>query len=130
MSEELTTQEQAQLLEYVEKNMGFPQQEEKLGLHAFINKVKDALDNTKVAFMKEEEITAVRNIIRARAYCNVMELDKINDYFLALLQSVAAPTLSRDGFLIQASITQKKESSLQTAERKVNKGWSFGKKNE
>lgn len=112
-NEELTPEEQQELAKWLEQ-IGYPKQEEKHGVFQFFNKVFVADDTTKASNLKEEEVTAIRNLRDAALYCETMGLDEIKTYFLGKGENIAAPSLGRDMAFIKAVITQKRELATKT----------------
>lgn len=108
--------------------IGYPKPRKKDTVIEFLNKVFKTKDSTKVSFMSDEEIDALRILQDAALYADMMGFNLIKEYLMKKSEIVAAPTLGRAGNLVNAAITTKKEfkAGLKT---KPNKGW-FKKKKE
>jgi hypothetical protein len=129
MEGELTPEEEEMLArDYTEDYRGlgveYPTEKEKHGVFQFLNKVFKTKDSTKVGFMNEEELIAFRIFKNASLYSEKMGLATVKDFLDRKAELVVAPTLSRGGNLVLASITTKKEfqARLKTPQ-KQNKGW-------
>jgi len=133
MEEELTPEEAQELQEM----LGYPRQEEKQNIYAYFKKVLSVEDNSKTAFLTDEELGLVKIPVRTNQeialYCEVMGMGSVNEkkgfagYFIKEAQITLATSLSREGFLDKLAVTQKKESEIKTRKRTVNRGW-FKKK--
>lgn len=107
-------------------------QEEK-GIDNFFLEVVRTGDTTKVGNLTENELglpqLPVRTLKELEADCNLIpSMSSFATSFKNTAETILATSLSKDGFLIKARITQKKEF-LNKPRKKVRKGL-FGKKEE
>jgi hypothetical protein len=130
--EELSPVEQEQLKELV-KEYGSPNPEEKHNQHVFLSKVANSDDTTKTGFLKDEELGFTRFSLRSY---KEMELASRNlqlnvtwaDYFQKKGEILTATSLSRNGFLTNLAVIQRKQiEDMNAPIQKENKGW-FQKK--
>jgi len=137
MTEELNLNEdEKKVLEEYISNQGFGAQlpEEKYNVHTFLHKVATSDDTTKTSNVTEDELGMAKHPVRSYLSFALLS-DKIirNDYFKEYFESeseiVTSSSLGKNGFLIKAAITQKKELADTTKPKKVNRGW-FGQKKE
>lgn len=129
MDEELTPTEQEQLKELM-KDYGSPNPEEKHNQHVFLSKVAEAIDNTKTGFLKDEELGFTRFSLRSYKEMELAakQLQLNNtwaDYFQAKGQILTATSLSRNGFLTNLAVIQRKqiEDMNLSNSAKPNSGW-------
>ncbi|MGA2130640.1 MAG: hypothetical protein ABSG05_03465 [Candidatus Pacearchaeota archaeon] len=108
---------------------------EKIGnIHEFLTKVIQEGDTTKLGYLTKEEVgyphLTLRSYKKLAHMSKEFELPEFTDYFDNLAHNVvASPSLSKEGFLLLLSITEKKKSELKIpGQKKENKGW-FGSKN-
>src|SRR3990167_2458207 len=80
VTEELTTEEIAELQKYI--GAGAPTPDEKHNVHTFLNKVLNTPDTTRVGYLKEEELGMPKNPVRTYKKLSLIS-DKImdNPYF-------------------------------------------------
>ena len=113
-----------------------PSQEEKQNVHTFLFNVVTAKDTTKIGNLRDDKEynelgfpnwTVRGSLDMARISGMVMDNEFFEGYFKQAAEDALATSLSRNGFLIKAAVTQVKSVSDSTKRRKVNKGW-FGKK--
>jgi hypothetical protein len=111
--------------DYTDTFSTYPKPRAKNTIVEFLNKVFRTRDSTKVSFMEEEEIRANRAAKLGALWSSIMygENSKLKEYFLGKSEIIAAPTLSRQGFLVNAAITTKKEFQAKLKSQKKNKGW-------
>jgi hypothetical protein len=126
MSEEnLYTEEQAK--EYADEMVRqFAQ--EKANTHTFFTRVIQEKDTTKTGNISPEELgnpqLTLRGTKELELFCrDVYKDDSWGDYFEKLAEIQTSTSLSKDGFLLRLSVTQKKELADVTPKRKPNKGW-------
>lgn len=110
--------------------------EGKSTVHSFLKDIVHSIDTTKTGYLKDEELGMPKLPVRTLKELSVFSKDvadfpEIGDYFDKISEKITSTSLSRDGILIKASITQKKEMADMTpsTEKKKNKGW-FKKKGE
>lgn len=110
-------------------------QEEKHNAHTFLNAVATAEDTTKVGFLKEEEVgipkLSARTLKGLALYCkDIGGEDEWAEFFNKSAEILTSTSLSKDGFLDNLAIVQRREiSNLTPKPRKINKGW-FGRRKE
>jgi len=127
--EEPLTAEEAELLRN-QLGYGYPEPEEKQNIFNFFKKVINMIDNSKTGNLTDDEIgwarIPVRTNLELSNYCKVMGMKGFSDVFKAEAQIVAGTSLSREGFLDNLAVTQKREAQTslkKTGMQKVNKGW-------
>ncbi|UCD20532.1 MAG: hypothetical protein JSW08_02005 [archaeon] len=103
MAEDYTDEE---ILEALQK--GYPSPTEKTGIYQFFNKIIKSEDTTKVAYLDEEELRVIRTLQDASLYAKGWKLDLVNDFLKKKAEILLATSDSKNGFLIQSAITQKK----------------------
>ena len=128
------TPEEAGIMEQ-QLGYGYPEPEEKQNIFNFFKRVVSQSDNTKTANLEDEEIGQVNIPMRTNLdlanYCEFMGMPGFAEVFKKDAQVVAAPSLSRQGALIQLAVTQKREAETRIRKQapKENKGW-FKPKNQ
>lgn len=108
---------------------------EKIGnIHEFLTKVIQEKDTTKLGYLKQEELGNPLLTLRTYKALSIMakqfDLPEFSQYFEDMATDViTSPSLSKDGFLLLLSITEKKQlaARLPSGQRKENRGW-FGSK--
>jgi len=101
--------------------------------HAFLTKVIENDDTTKTGNVSEEELgnpqLSIRGLKELELFSKVVEKNKLwEDFFHDLAEINLATSLSKDGFLMKLSVTNKKELADVTEKpKRKNKGW-FRKK--
>jgi len=132
MPEELTEQEKIEFQNYL--GMNYPQQEEKVGIFHFFNKILGLSDTSKAGNLDIEELNAVRSLQRAKLYNEAMNDPKmtVDSYLQKRAEIVLSTSLSKDMGLIKAAITTKKETkaSIKTGEGKKSSWLNKNKKEE
>ena len=113
--EEEITPEEVEALKSL--GLGYPQEEEKLGLFNFFNKILKSLDTSKTGNVDDTELMSIRNNQKLAAYADVFNLKKVSEYIKQLAEIDLATSLSKKGFLIEKAVTIKKEMTA-----KVGKG--------
>lgn len=126
MEDDELTPEELAAYEEMGMGLGYPKLKEKEGLFNFFNKILVKDDTIKVANIDEDELFAVRNLRDGNVVSKMNGYEIFEDYFKNKGEVILASSDSKDGFLIKAAITTKKELESKT-KRKVNKGW-FKKK--
>ncbi len=126
MTEETySPEEQAQIMAAAEdiKN-SYPTPEDKLSIFKLFNKIFETDDTTKVANLKKDELQVVRNIQSAALTLEeAYEYEPVANYFRKKAEIVLATSLSRDGALLNALITQKRQLSTEK-KREVDSKWN------
>lgn len=105
--------------------------ESKANMHTFFTNVVKAKETLKTGNLSEDELgisnLPVRTYKELALFSNeVANQDYWGDYFEKMSEIQTASSLSKEGFMMKLSVTQKKELADVTKRRK-NKGW-FGKK--
>ncbi len=92
---------------------GSPQFEEKPSPFQFFNKVMDADTTNRVSNLKDEELgttrLSVRDYLTLANFQATRKFDRVADYLKRKAAIVSDTALSRDGFMMNLSITQKRE---------------------
>ena len=107
--------------------------QEKANLHSFFTKVIQNPDTTKTGNVSAEELGSpqltVRGLKELELFSRDIYMDETwGDYFQKMVEIQTATSLSKEGFLLKLSVTNKKELADTTPpKRKTNKGW-FRKK--
>lgn len=101
-------------------------------VHNFLDNVAQTKDTTKTGNLGELELGSpdlpVRTYKELALFCNdIGDMNSFGEYFNKMAEIQTSTSLSKEGFLIKAAITTKKELADVTPERKQNKGW-FKKK--
>jgi len=122
IAEEELTPEEANLL----RSMSSPQAEEKHSVFTFFNRILQTKDTLKVSNLKENELNSVRILRNAANYADLVGLDIVASYINGKSETLLGSSLSREGFLIRQSITQKKEVKSDSRMRRMKKNW-YGK---
>lgn len=130
---QITDEEKKLLQEYLE-GVGASIPEEKHTVHTFLYKVATSEDTTKIAYITEEELGhAVYPVRSFKSFSLIAEKiirsNYLKEYFDKESEIITSTSLSKNGFLIRAAITQKKELSDVTKRHTINRGW-FVKKPE
>ena len=130
MSEEQTYTEE-QVKEYGEE-IARQYAIEKANTHSFFTKVIQNDDTTKTGNLSDEELgnpqITLRGLKELELFSKKVEENKLwEEYFGQMAEITTATSLSKEGFLLRLSVTQKKELADVTAKPKKNKGW-FKKK--
>ncbi len=103
--------------------------ETKNNLHTFLTRVIQDENTTKTGNLSDEELglsrLPVRSLMELELFCrDICADDGWADYFKKSGEIQKASSLSKDGFLLKLSVTNKKELADVTPERKKkNKGW-------
>ena len=126
-SDELTPAEQEQFQELI-KAYGTPNPEEKHNQHVFLSKVATSDDTTKTGFLTNEELGYTRFSERsykemALAARNLQLNDLWADYFDKKAEILTATSLSRNGFLTNLAVIQRRQIEDMNQVVKENKGW-------
>lgn len=135
-SEQLTTEELAELQKFLGSSSGAPSPKEDHNVHRFLYEVLNTKDTTKVGYLTQEELGVPRNPVRTMKrislFCNdIMDKPGLAAHFAREAEIVNATSLSKNAKLLMAAITAKRELSDVTPEkepRKPSSSW-FKKKN-
>ena len=105
----------------------------KQNVHTFLFNVATADDTLKLGFLKENEIGNASNPVRAFQHLKsfakeIMGTDELATYFGNQSEIITASSLSREGFLVDRAVIQKRELKDGSKIRKENKSW-FKSKN-
>lgn len=110
----------------------YPTEKEKASLLAFFNKIlrskKEEL--SKVSNLKDSEIIALNELRKGSIFAAAMELDEVAEFFYLEADAYLALADSRNGFLVQTAVTQKRETTSTTKRwEEAKKGfWGLKKK--
>lgn len=127
--EELYTKEQVEAYgEELVRQYG----QEKANIHSFFTKVIQNPETIRIGNVKEEELgnpqLTIRGLKELELFSKDIEENQLwADYFNKMADLTTETSLSKEGFLLRLSVTQKKELADTTPKKKVNKGW-FRKK--
>jgi len=128
MHEEFTSEELAELEAL---GVGAPPLQEKKDIFSFLNKVVGTVDTIKVSNLDPStELTPVRVLRDASVLSDMLGHDLISKYFKNKAEVILGSALSKEGFLIDKAITNKRESLIGTKHRRENKGWFTKKETE
>ncbi len=118
--EQLTPEEEQELTQLLG---GYPRKSEKEGVFAFLKRVLTTKDTSKVSNLDAQEIYSVRILQSTALYTDEMGLDKVSEYIGKEAEIILGTADSKEGFLIKAAITQKRE--LETRSKiGGKKGWN------
>lgn len=124
---EYTADEIAQLQALNDQmELDFPREKEKMDVFKFLNKVVETKDTTKVANVDKEELRVVRLEKDISNYANVWGLNQVGTYFKQESEEILASSDSKDGFLVQTAVTQKKSYETK-GKSKPSQGGGFSK---
>lgn len=116
-SEDLTPDEWRML-----KSLTAPSSDDKATIFSFFNKIISSKDTTKTSNLEENELSAVRILKEADNYSRIMDLPLIRDFIQAENEAILGTALSKKGFLIEKSVTQKRELRTRRAGDGQKKG--------
>ena len=125
--EPLTEQEKEEIKDILGYGGNIP--DGKQNVHTFLFNVVTAEDTTKLGNLKEEEIGVTPNPIRSYKHLalfanDIMKKKELGKFFNANSEIVTATSLSRDGFLVDRAVVQKRELKDTTSKpRKENSSW-------
>jgi len=91
--------------------LGYPKSQEREGLFKFLGRVLRSNGNelSKVSNLKDYEIKSMQELRKGSIFCQVMGLDVVAAFFDAECDSYLSLGDSREGFLLNTTVTQKKE---------------------
>jgi hypothetical protein len=106
--------------------------QEKANIHSFFTKIIQNPSTIRIGNVSIEELgnpqLTIRGIKELELFCKDIEKNTLwSDYFEKMADITTETSLSKEGFLIKMSVTQKKELADVTPKTKKNKGW-FKKK--
>ena len=129
MTDELTPEQVEMLLEKGE-GLEYPSPADKPSIYAFLMEVLYAKKEelSKVGNIEEHELISLNMSRQIANFSESMGMTIIDAFFNQEADSYLALTDSKKGFLVNAAITQKKETSHKTP--KERKGWFGLKKTE
>jgi len=104
----------------------------KQSVHTFLNNIVEADDTTKTGNLTKEELglpkLPVRTYKELSLFCEeIANMKYFGDYFKKMSEIQTSTSLSKEAILIKLAVTQKKELTDLTPDKKENKGW-FKKK--
>lgn len=134
MSNVELTPEEEELMKSMVPSYGAVSSDEKMSLFAFLNKVIQQDDTTKLGYLKEEEIGLPKYPIRtfkrlALISDKVIENQMFKEFFEQQSEIITSTSLSRDAKLLNMAIIQRKQLEDVTKPKKENKSW-FKKKDD
>lgn len=119
--EELSPEEFQHLEQFMDQ---FPKPEEKPGIFTFFNKILRTRNSAKVSNIGDDELFAVRSLLSASEYSDLMGLSKVSDFINKEAEITLSTSLSKGGFLINAASVARKDIRLGSGEAKKKKsGW-------
>lgn len=89
--------------------LGYPKPKEKEGIYSFLNKVLKTPDTTKVGNLDEEELRVTRLLQSTALYSEAWDLPEVDSYLKKEAEIMLASSDSKNGFLVSAAITSKKQ---------------------
>jgi hypothetical protein len=128
VDDDLNPAEQEQLQELM-KAYGSPNPEEKHNQHVFLSKVATSEDTTRTGNLKDEELGYTRFSLRsykelALASKKLCLNETWAEYFQMKGEILTATSLSRDGFLTNLAVIQRRQiEDMNSKDTKPNKGW-------
>jgi hypothetical protein len=129
--EELTPAEKEELKDLLGYGSNIP--ESKQNVHTFLHNVATADDTTKLGYITAIELGNTQNPVRAFKHLatfakEIMNKPELATYFNNNSEIITSTSLSRDGFLVDRAVVQKRELKDTTNKtRKENSGWFKGK---
>lgn len=129
--EELSDSEKQEIKDLLGYGSQLP--EGKQNVHTFLFNVATAEDTTKLGFLKDEEVGSLGNPVRSFKHLasfsgRIMGKPDLEKYFLGNSEIITSTSLSRQGFLVDRAVIQKRELKDTTSKpRKENPGWFKGK---
>lgn len=129
--EQLTPAEKEEIKDILGYGSNIP--DSKHNVHTFLHNVATADDTTKLGYLKDDEIGTMSNPVRAfkhlALFCgDVMKKPELKAFWNANSEIMTSTSLSRDGFLVDRAVVQKRELKDTTSKpRKENSSW-FKKK--
>lgn len=102
---------------------------------SFFTKIIQNDDTTRIGNVSQENLGnpqwTLRSLKELELFCkNIKKDDAWSNWFKGMAEITTSTSLSREGFLVRASQTQKKElADVTPKEKKPNKGWFKSKKN-
>jgi hypothetical protein len=95
--------------ELEDMGLGYPKPKEKEGIYSFLNKVLKTPDTTKVGHLDEEELRVARLLQSTSLYSSAWDLPEVETYLKKEAEILLASSDSKNGFLVTAAITSKKQ---------------------
>lgn len=129
--EQLTEAEKQEIKDLLGYGSNLP--DAKHNVHTFLHNVATANDTTKLGYLNENEIGMMGNPIRAYKHLalfanDIMKKEGLSNFFKSNSEIVTSTSLSRQGFLVDRAVVQKKELKDTTKRMTENKGWFKSKK--
>ena len=132
VDEDGITEEEMQLLK--EMWYGYPQEEEKQNIFSFFKRVISMKDNSKTANLDKDELGIVRIPVRTcqeiELFCDKVGSKGLASYFEDRAQIILSTSLSKEGFLDNLAVTQKREIDRKKRKMLSNSGWFKKKESE
>ena len=103
--------------------VSYPKAKERESIFKFLSRVMAAerQELSKVSNIKDHEIRAMHELRKGAQYAEVMGLSKVADFFNDEADSYLSLSDSRDGFLLNNAITQRKEVGPKSSGEKGGK---------
>jgi len=125
--EELESEARERQLEAAEQaSYGYPEEIEKPSAFQFFNKVLSVEDSSKVGNLRNEELggtrLSVRDYLTLANFQRSLGHKRVAEYFERKAEISTKTSLSRDGFLMNLAVTQRKESRKSKL-KEGKKGW-------
>lgn len=114
-------------------NYGYPITPERYSLIEFFKEIFSTKEYHKISrtgYLKEFELgyipISMRKYLREAIFCEKEGYDFVSEYLRDCASNIASTSLSRKGFFIKTSVTQKKESTTMGAPTSTTKEGIFG----
>lgn len=104
--------------------LDFPREAEKLDVFKLLKHIIDTKDTTKVGNVDKEELRVVRLEKDISSYAKVWGFDDISNYFGQEAEIILASSTSKDGFLDQLAVTQRRQFETKS-KTKQSQGGGF-----
>lgn len=112
---------------------GYPVSPERYSLIEFFKEIfstKEHYKSVRAGYLKEYELgyptISMRKYLREAIFADSEEYDLVADYLRECAANIATTSLSRKGFFIKTSVTQKRESTSMGAPTTTTKEGLFG----
>ena len=127
---ELSEAEKKEFIDLMGYGSNLP--DNKQNVFTFLFNVATAEDTTKLGYLKDEEIGNMPNPTRSYKHLalfsnEIMKKKGLGNFFSKNSEILTSTSLSRDGFLVDRAVVQKRELKDATKQHKENSGW-FKKK--
>jgi hypothetical protein len=110
---------------------GSPEAPKKDSILVFFRDLISQQDSKKIGNLDKTELNIVRETINIADYAEIEGLDRVAKFLRKEAELYLATSLSKKGFLVQASVTQiKKEQKIKNTDDIKKKSWFSSKKPE